>query len=70
MRYLPKINIYRHKNVDFDIFSTRLWLQMTTFQVTLHYRNSMILRDRKGETESKCLRIVYADMKKGVAQFA
>ena len=64
MRYLPKINIYRHKNVDFDIFSTRLWLQMTTFQVTLHYRNSMILRDRKGETKSKCLRIVYADKKK------
>ena len=53
MRYLPNMNIYRHKNVDIDIFSTGLWLQMTTFQVTLHYRNSMILRDRKGETKSK-----------------
>ena len=64
MRYLPKINIYRYKNVDFDIFSTRLWLQMTIFQVTLHHGNSMIFYGRKGETERKCLRIVSADRKK------
>ena len=36
----------------------------------MHHRNSMILGARKGETEIKCLRIVYADIKKGVAQFA
>ena len=35
----------------------RMWLLK-------HQRNSMLLRDRKGETETKCLRIVYADIKK------
>jgi len=35
----------------------------------MHHRYSMILGVRKGETEIKCLRIVYADMKKGVTQF-
>ena len=29
----------------------------------------MILHGRKGETEIVCLRIVYADIKKRVAQF-
>ena len=28
----------------------------------------MILHGRKGETETKCLRIVYADMKKALAR--
>lgn len=30
----------------------------------------MTFRDIKVETETVCLRIVYADMKKGVARFA
>ena len=30
----------------------------------------MILHGRKGETETKCLRIVYADMKKALASFS
>ena len=33
-------------------------------------RISATICARKGETEIKCLRIVYADIKKGVAQFA
>lgn len=28
----------------------------------------MILHDRKGETETKCLRIVYADKKKALTK--
>ena len=34
----------------------RMWLIM-------HYRNSMTLCDRKGETETKCFRIVFAKLK-------
>ena len=34
----------------------------------MHHRYSMILGARKGETEIKCLRIVYADMKKALAR--
>ena len=34
----------------------------------MHHRNSMILSERKGETETKSLRIVYADMKKALAR--
>ena len=37
--------------------------------VKSYHRNSMILHGRKGETERKCLRIVYADMKKAVTKF-
>lgn len=36
----------------------------------MHHRYSMILGARKGEIETKCLRIVYADMKKGATRFA
>jgi len=36
--------------------------------VKSYYRNSMIFYGRKGETETKCLRIVYADMKKALAR--
>ena len=36
--------------------------------VKSYHRNSMILHGRKGETETKCLRIVYADMKKALAR--
>ena len=36
--------------------------------VKSYHRNSMIFHGRKGETETKCLRIVYADMKKALAR--
>ena len=36
--------------------------------VKSYHRNSMILHGRKGETETKCFRIVYADMKKALAR--
>lgn len=36
--------------------------------VKSYHRNSMKLHSRKGETERKCLRIVYADMKKALAR--
>ena len=38
--------------------------------VKSYHRNSMILHGRKGETETKCLRIVYADMKKALTSFS
>ena len=43
---------------------------MTLQETKTHHRNSMILHEENIETETKCLRIVYADMKKGVARFA
>ena len=36
----------------------------------MHHRHSMILGVRKGETEIKCLRIVYADMKKALTKLS
>ena len=43
---------------------------MTLQETKTHHRNSMILHEENIETETKCLRIVYADMKKALTSFS
>ena len=69
-----KYNLFKRKNVEnlnYMPYSDGLMAEIPCTQgvnirpkeTFMHHRNSMILYDGKGETERKCLRIVYADKK-------
>ena len=45
-----------------------LWHLIFSLYVCKFHRDSVTFRDRNGETETKCLRIVYADMKKALTR--
>ena len=74
-----KYNYFKRKNVEYLNFMHSLAELMTEKPCTqgvnirpketfTHHRNSMILHDGKEEAQTKCLRIVYADMKKALAR--
>ena len=74
-----KYNFFKRKIVEYLNFMHSLDELMAEIPCTqgvnirpketfTHHRNSVILYGRKRETETKCLRIVYADMKKALAR--
>ena len=74
-----KNNFFKRKNVEnlnfmhsLDDLATEILCtqgaNIRPKETFTHHRNSVILYGRKRETETKCLRIVYADMKKALAR--
>ena len=79
MEFWLKYNFFNRKNVENLNFMHSLAELMAEIPCTqgvnirpketfTHHRNSVILYGRKEETQTKCLRIVYADMKKALAR--